>query len=216
MSIEKVVLLGGEEQKAKRLKKCSFDFEWASSNFTFDPNISLAHVLKDMGADFEFAPNSDVNSQEFVEFLSTCPGREFIYSGKPGVLLDKAMLSYSGKRFLHAHGGRAPRYSGSTAFYYSILEEGTIGATVFWMNQGIDTGEIVAIVERAVRPGLDIDFIQDPLVRAEALVKAIECLEGNQEESVNFPSEKRVAYHVIHPVLKSCALRKVNYSSGNN
>ena len=210
--INQAVILNGEEQKARHLKKCSFDFDWSSKRFVFDPDVSLIDVLEDMGADVHVAPDPDVNSSKFIEFLSSIPGRDFIYSGKPGVLLDASVLSDAGKRFLHAHGGRAPRYSGSTAFYYSILEEGLIGATVFWMNQGIDTGEIVAIVERPARPSLDIDFIQDPLVRGEALLKALSCLQ-NGEVPDRARTEQRVAYHVIHPVLKSCALRKAKYTS---
>lgn len=176
--------------------------------FTFRPAETLGHTLARLGVPFTLAPTSDMNAPEFIDFIKARPSRFFLYSGMPGCLLRTDIFRQSGKRFLHAHGGVAPRYSGSTAFYYSLLERGTIGATVFWMEEGLDTGDIIHVVEAPPHQGLDIDHVQDPVIRAEAMAAAIEilCRDSAHHEKQNH--DTRVTYHIIHPVLKHLALKK--------
>ncbi|WP_412557522.1 formyltransferase family protein [Thalassospira sp. MIT1370] len=206
-----VILLGEDQAFQGNEERMILQSDFGS--FEYDPSVGIKDFLKKFDIVHEYAPCSDVNKHEFVSYLRGAPESEYIYSGYPGVILGKDLLSNSTKRFLHAHGGRAPRYSGSTAFYYSILEEGLIGATAFWVDEGIDTGEIIAVIERKPVPNLNIDFVQDPFIRGEALLRALVRLEEGHQggEQASERNQKRIAYHVIHPVLKNCALRRVSY-----
>ena len=40
--------------------------------------------------------------------------------------------------FLHVHGGWAPEYRGSTAFYYGVVREHFLGTTAMWLDEGIE------------------------------------------------------------------------------
>lgn len=177
--------------------------------FIFSPAENLRATLDRIGVPYLVAPTSDVNAPEFITFIKSTAPRFFLYSGMPGCLLRAQIFHDSGKRFLHAHGGVAPRYSGSTAFYYSLLEHGTIGATVFWMEEGLDTGDVIHVIEAPAQKKLDIDHIQDPVIRAEAMAAAIERLCRNPEHHEKQSHESRVTYHIIHPVLKHLALKKI-------
>lgn len=177
--------------------------------FTFYPGESLRTTLDRLNVPYIVAPTSDVNAPEFITFIKSTAPTFFLYSGMPGCLLRAEIFQHSGKRFLHAHGGVAPRYSGSTAFYYSLLERGTIGATVFWMEEGLDTGDVIHITEAPAHKGLDIDHIQDPVIRAEAMAAAIERLCRDPAHHEKQSHENRVTYHIIHPVLKHLALKKI-------
>ncbi len=177
------------------------------SGFNFRPNGDLQDDLKRQNIPYVTAPNVDVNSSEFVEFIKNQKQKVYIYSGVAGCILRKNILN-SGKRFIHAHGGDAPRYSGSTAFYYSILECELIGATVFWMDEGLDTGDIIEKLVIPPLPGVEIDRIQDPVIRARAFVLAVKKLLNGDVGGHKQNNAERRTYHVIHPVLKYYALKK--------
>ncbi len=174
---------------------------------TFLPDKSLRATIQEAGIKVVEPPSGDVNSEEFISFLSKMKQTVLIYSGPAGCILKPAIFKI-GKRFLHAHGGEAPQYSGSTAFYYSILIENSLGATVFWMDEGLDTGEV--LVRNRCHPPLsvDIDCIVDPLLRADAMATALKGLVSGSIKSKVQDHTKRCVYYVIHPLLKHIALRK--------
>ena len=127
-----------------------------------------------------------------------------IYSGPPGVLLTPKTLKMG--KFLHIHGGVLPEYRGSTAFYYSLLKEGTIGASALWLDEGIDTGAVIAIKTVQPTKNLEIDRLQDPLLRAELLVSVLREIAFEKiPEGKKLKSDAPPCY-VIHPVLKHLAL----------
>ncbi len=207
-----ILLPGQDAQKApiKRATVPLFTNPEKTIDLRFD--VSCSEYLEEKGSEYLVAPYDDINSDVFIDFLSQAPGDIFVYSGVPGCILRSDLLEKSGKRFLHAHGGDAPRYSGSTAFYYSLLEEGTIAATAFWMNAGLDTGDVLTKIIAPPLQNIDLDYIQDPLIRAEALVSALKDISSGHTKVQPQNEENRMTYHVIHPVLKSLALQKISKS----
>lgn len=202
------VILPGPEPVWQGSPSCSVQlYRNAEDVFIFHSGELLRDTLSSMQVPFLEAPTADVNADEFIDFIHATPQAIYIFSGPAGCILRPPILRNSGKRFIHAHGGDAPRYSGSTAFYYSILERGDIGATTFWMDEGLDTGDVIGKIVSPPHYGIEIDRIQDPVIRAEALADAVvqmgESIPHRQEHG------QRVTYHVIHPVLKHLALAKV-------
>lgn len=175
-----------------------------------EPGKPVAESLAEQGIPFTMAPTNDVNTQEFIDFIKEQDASIYVYSGVAGCILRSDLLRQSGKKFIHAHGGDAPRYSGSTSFYYSLLEAGFIGATVFWVDEGLDTGDVLAKLVAPPHRNIEMDRVQDPLIRAEALAIAISALANDEQAALEQDHSQRVTYHVIHPVLKHLALRKIN------
>ncbi|MEY2632981.1 MAG: hypothetical protein RIR00_1635 [Pseudomonadota bacterium] len=172
----------------------------------FRPGETVAETFACLGVPVVGAVSADVNSVEFIDQLRTYPEPVLIFSGPGGVIVRAPALGI-GKRFLHVHGGYAPQFRGSTAFYYSILDEGTIGATALWLTEVLDGGPILDRRRYEPVPGIEIDRIQDPLARADLLV---DVLEGRQREG-RYPDGApdgvdAHTYYVIHPVLKHVAL----------
>ena len=206
--LERAIILPGSEASLPR--HCDLDIELYKfdAKFNFSPNEPINVTLSKYNIPFDFAPTYEVNDKKFIDFLRGYEGVNFIYSGIAGGILKREILQNSGKVFIHSHGGVVPRFSGSTAFYYSILERGTFGATVFKVDEGLDTGQVLYKIESIPHPGLDIDNVQDPVIRAEAL--ALFVRQEHRELTFRTPSknEERVTYHVIHPTLKHIALTR--------
>ena len=150
---------------------------------------------------------SDVNSAEVIEAVRKSPARVFVYSGPPGTILHRAMLS-SGKQFLHIHPGIVPEFRGSTTLYYSLLREGTCGASALWLNERIDGGPVIAT--RAYPAPLDrstMDDEYDPCIRADLLVQVLKRYQADGGLPA-FPQSETggETYHIVHPVLKHIAI----------
>ena len=114
---DSIILLPGEMQKHDldvSILDVPFYHSEGSVSLNFD--ISLSEFLGLGHTPFIIAPTPDVNSTDFVEFLQAQSSDVYVYSGMPGVLLREGLHNESHKRFLHAHGGDAPRYSGCTSF----------------------------------------------------------------------------------------------------
>jgi methionyl-tRNA formyltransferase len=183
--------------------------------FCFRPGISAETSLEDMSVHITTAPTADVNGEAFVDYIRSLPHSVVIYSGIGGVLLRRDLLG-CGKRFLHVHGGFAPAYRGSTAFYYSILAEGKIGATALWMREEIDAGSVLLRRKYDVLPGVEIDRVLDPVVRADTLMSVL----AQRSETGAYPKGEIIeqgarTYFVIHPVLKHLALRRSGLLDGS-
>ena len=203
IKIESAIILPGSEPSFHSDSNLELELYKLKKKFTFNLAEPLTETLSKSDIPFTVAPTNDVNHEKFRRFLSEYKQSSFIYSGVAGCILKEQLLKECCKSFIHSHGGVVPRFSGSTAFYYSILERGTFGATVFRVDEGLDTGEVLYQIEAFPYSAIDIDYIQDPVIRAEAL--ALFCMRGPKDitmTTLSNRSEKRVTYHVIHPILK--------------
>jgi methionyl-tRNA formyltransferase len=53
------------------------------------------------------------------------------------------LLSTSPSRMIHIHPGVVPYVRGSDCLFWSVLTRGRPGMSCFYMNAGIDTGDII-------------------------------------------------------------------------
>lgn len=65
----------------------------------------------------------------------------FLFTG--GGILDDKLLSLANSKFIHIHPGFLPDVRGADGLLWSYLLRGKPGYTVFFMNEGIDTGDIL-------------------------------------------------------------------------
>ncbi len=172
-----------------------------------NPDVSAATLLEEHGIPYQRIPTMDPNSDQVVKLVAACAQPILIYSGPGGAILGNRLLA-AGKRFLHVHSGVLPYYRGSTTVYYSLLNEGNCGATVFVMDAHIDTGPVIL---KRTYPAPDdrttIDLYYDPFIRARLLVEVLkEYARGGKLTYEAQDPAVGETYFIIHPVLKHIAI----------
>ncbi len=167
----------------------------------FEPNESVEETLKSHNLEYKTVNATDCNEPSVVESIKELSSNYLIYCG--GGILEKEVLTL-GKKFIHVHPGIVPKYRGSTCFYYSIIAEQKCGATAFFMEEEIDTGNILAQKEYDPPNYEDLDCIFDPWMRSDLLVDVVK--KGSFEEKPQPESLDSETYFIIHPVLKHLAI----------
>ncbi|HEY3432207.1 MAG TPA: formyltransferase family protein [Rhodocyclaceae bacterium] len=179
--------------------------EWMRHGY--DLSVPLHATLADGGVDVAALTTHDINSTQAAAEIGARPQSVVIYSGYGGVLVGAGLLGL-GKSFLHVHGGYLPDYKGSTTNYYSLLAEGTMGASAIFLTTEIDCGPVLlrrkfsAPIERT-----GIDHLYDSAARAEVLVQTLAAYARDGEWPSALPENAGgKTYYVIHPVLKHLAI----------
>ncbi len=173
----------------------------------FDLSVSIHEILNDNDIAYHVCAAQDVNHNSVIARIENCEPNYFIYSGYGGVILKENILS-CGKKFIHSHTGAMPKYRGSTTIYYSILKEDRCFVTVFLMSRGIDKGPVL-LIKSYPKPvdGESIDYLYDPFIRADSIVKVIkQYVEVNEFKQIKQSDDEGEMYFIIHPVLKHIAI----------
>lgn len=73
-----------------------------------------------------------------------------------GKILKPDLLAATRLGFLNAHFSRLPLYRGAAPIQWSLIRgEAKTAVTLFWLDEGMDTGPIQAVAEAAVEPNED-------------------------------------------------------------
>jgi len=180
----------------------SEDIIQKSKEFGFDISKPILKSLEESQIKFEEFSHVDINHPDLVSYLSKSNSEIFIFTG--GGILRKEVLN-CGPKFVHLHPGIVPNYRGSTCFYYSIINEDKCGVTAYFMDEKLDSGDI--IYQRSFeKPNHQyIDEVYDPFIRSETL---IDVLKNKKIESQEFKKQDPhgETYFIIHPVLKHISI----------
>jgi len=173
-----------------------------SQEFGFNISKPVLESLTQSGMKFKIFPFVDINHPKLVDYLSKCSSDIFIFTG--GGILRKEVLN-CGPKFVHFHPGIAPTYRGSTCFYYSILNEDKCGATAYFMDDKLDTGDIIYQRDFQKPNHQYVDEVYDSFIRSETL---IDVLKNRRMESKKFKKQnpRGETYYIIHPVLKHISI----------
>ena len=169
----------------------------------FDNLTPAGDSVRAEGIPYDLVPTSDVNAPAVVQAVEEAPVDVLIYSGPGGAILRKEILG-TGKRFLHVHPGLVPQYRGSTTIYYSLLAEGTCGASAIFLDEKIDTGPVLG--QFSYPPPADrttLDYGYDPFIRSDLLIRILKQYETAGEFRVE--DQSRAAgetFFIMHPVLR--------------
>jgi methionyl-tRNA formyltransferase len=166
----------------------------------FDEKESVEETLRRENISHDVLPTPDPNNPTVVEALGKLLIKNCVYSGPGGVILRKSIFE-TGVRMLHAHPGIVPEYRGSTTVYYSILLERKIGVTLMILNEQIDEGEVLLQKEFDYVPGINLDYVVDPCVRAKTLIEYVKIQPQGQPQPLQGNT-----FYIIHPVLKHLAV----------
>jgi methionyl-tRNA formyltransferase len=208
---EKIILMPGSIGKLAEVRA---EDKFGYSGRFFDLQYGLFDYVRNCGADVKTVSSGDINSIEIRNALESCSAEYIVFTG--GGILGLDILSI-GKKFIHVHPGILPEYRGSTCFYYSLLEKGTVAATAFIMEEGIDTGRTIFSAEFRVNykihpeQSLFMDFVLDPYIRAFTLKKVLGIYLGSGTIPT-YPQQpsSKPAYYVMHPLLRHIAVHKIN------
>lgn len=107
----------------------------------------------------------DINSKEIVKkIIDANPDILACYGSS---LIGKELISIFKGKFLNVHLGLSPYYRGSGTNIWPIInnELHMIGATFMYINEGIDTGEIIHQIRAKIKIDDDIHTIGNKLIK---------------------------------------------------
>lgn len=126
-------------------------------------------------------------------------------------------------RILHIHPGVVPHVRGSDGLLWSLQARGRPGASCFYMDAGIDTGQLIATAEYEPPhwPGLNAEpellyhaLLQcyDPHLRAALLISVLERMKLGQDLT-NLDAKVQENggghYFTMHPVLRARVMSRL-------
>ena len=76
-----------------------------------------------------------------IPHIASCEESTILYTG--GGIVPESILSLTGKQFLHIHPGFLPKQRGADGILWATMNEGTLGASAFFLGPGIDTGDLI-------------------------------------------------------------------------
>jgi hypothetical protein len=86
-----------------------------------------------------------LNDDAVVEALRSMAPGNVLFTG--GGIMPSRIIDLPGLRFLHVHPGRLPDVRGADGLLWSTLVRGRPAVSCFYMNAGLDTGEVIATRE---------------------------------------------------------------------
>lgn len=174
-----------------------------SKEFGFDISESVITTLTKNNIDFHPFDFVDINHPDLIKHLSKLDIGFFIFTG--GGILRNEILN-CGTRFIHLHPGIVPQYRGSTCFYYSIINDNKCGVTAYFMDNKLDTGDII-YQRKFLKPNhMFVDEIYDSYIRSETLIDVLKNKIFLKDSLIKQNPNDGTTYHIIHPVLKHIAI----------
>lgn len=150
-----------------------------------------------------FLPCKDVNSVTFLNEIEKYKSDLFI-SMSFNQILKKEIISFPRLGFINCHAGALPFYRGRNPLNWALINgEGSFGITVHYIDEGIDTGDII---EQRLFPITLIDNY------ASLLVKAIsECANVLHSATlkIHHNNVRRIKQTDIHPIGTYFGMRTV-------
>lgn len=156
--------------------------------------------------------------------IQTC--KTFLFTG--GGILKKKILSIENSKFIHIHPGVVPDIKGANGLFWSYLLRGKSGYSCFYMNDGIDTGDILHIDEYNIHKYTKDILIKytkeeiykyllsyyDPLLRANTLLNLIDESIKNNKQLNNLEFRKQDpkngrTYFVMHNKLRDFTISRM-------
>lgn len=114
----------------------------------------IGTIAQKCGAEV-FTP-SDPNSKDSLHRLRKKDADVFVLAGY-GLILKKECLSIPKLNCINLHGGKLPQYRGSSPLNWALIKNETnIGISIIEVDEGIDSGDILAEDQMDVSPETNI------------------------------------------------------------
>ena len=160
-------------------------------------------VLKNIANEYniDFIVNKDINSSEFISAIKLHECDIFI-SMSFNQIFKKRIIGLPAEGIINCHAGQLPFYRGRNILNWVLInDEKEFGITVHYVDEGIDTGDII---KQLTYPITDSDSYQTILEKAYegcaiALYSALKDLQKNKVV--------RIKQKLIHPIGFYCSKR---------
>ena len=106
-----------------------------------DPGYRIKGLADFNYPDIPFYFVKNHNSKSTIEIIANMKSQYIINSGTPRILKGDILTVKRG--VLNCHPGILPKYRGCTCVEWAVYNDDPVGATVHFMNEGIDDGPIV-------------------------------------------------------------------------
>lgn len=153
----------------------------------------------------------DLNDKTVIEGLHEYKPDLVMFTG--GGLLRREVLAAAGAGVLNCHMGMLPKYRGMDVVEWPILEGDLehIGLTVHFMDEGVDTGDILRTCKVEFESGETIKQIRDrfePIMVREFVDTCTGYLAGIIERKPQKKADGK-QYFIMHPRLHELAEQKL-------
>lgn len=145
--------------------------------------------------------SANINSQEFIDRIKEY-GADLFVSMSFNQIFKKQMINLPKYKTINCHAGKLPFYRGRNILNWVLInDEKEFGITAHYMDEGIDTGDIIV---QETYPITDNDDYGTLLERAydgcaDVLYRAIKLIQDNKVE--------RISQYDIDPVGMYCGMR---------
>jgi folate-dependent phosphoribosylglycinamide formyltransferase PurN len=168
--------------------------------------------VDELGADLEIPVVycKTLNDSDVHEFLGETHPEVVAFTG--GGLIGEKTLKKSGSGVLNCHMGVLPEYRGMDVVEWPILrgDFDKIGLTVHFMDEGIDTGDILTIQKIDPRPNDSISKLRKRMKPAMCELLVDTCINYLRGEVARKPQQECEGkqYFRVHSTMKRIAERK--------
>lgn len=205
-----IIVLAKENNINESFLKENLKFNYLNDFF----DITLDYKCFSKYSNITYLKTKDINSNEVINSLKKSSSDYILFSG--GGIIKNEILSIS-KKFIHIHPGIFPDFRGSTCFYYSLIKNNSLGASAFFMESTLDTGDLIYDLSFDINYYIKddqnyfMDEILDPYIRMQVFEKILVLL--NKDTALTSKKQSflnKPAYFVIHPLLRSLAVKNIN------
>lgn len=188
------------EALKKILGDSSFSIQFICARFD-KPDQVLLEMASDAG--IMFLVHQNINSEDFLSKISGLNCDAYV-SMSFNQIFKSVIINQTPLGIINCHAGRLPFYRGRNVLNWVLINgEREFGVTVHYVDEGIDTGDIIA---QETYPISDLDDYSSLLERAylycsDLLYRSLKLL--------NDGSAQRIKQNDIHPVGFYCSQRKV-------
>jgi len=106
----------------------------------------------------------DINGERAVRCIQHQRPQLTLYTG--GGILRRPVIEAAGRRILNAHSGPLPVIRGMNACEWSLLLGEPLSVTLHLVDEGVDTGAIIAKRRMAVRQGDTVEMLRQKCIVA--------------------------------------------------
>lgn len=149
-----------------------------------------------------YLAHPDVNSNEFIGIVKSY-GADIFVSMSFDQILKKPIIDLPSQGFINCHAGALPFYRGRNVLNWALINgEEKLGVTVHYVDEGIDTGDIITQGFTEIREMDNYESLLDKAVTlcAETLLQGMRAIQNS--------GVRRVAQSSIHPVGFYCGRRQ--------
>jgi folate-dependent phosphoribosylglycinamide formyltransferase PurN len=212
-SLNKLIQYKGYKER-KAISKIITNF--LNIKVDFFKRINLKRYTKDI----DYLYIKSYKDEKFLSYIKKEETKTFLYASSG--IVPKEFLELDNIKVLHIHPGIVPDIKGSDGFFWSIALRKKLGYSCFYMDCGIDTGDIIVTKEYDIpkikfscRYNSDILYKAllnycDTLYRAELLILVFDKYSDDLSsiDTIKQDSDDGNTYFTMHNKLISQIIKK--------